>query len=279
MIDLHLSLALVGLAAAGALAYTARVRRAGAARNARVDKAGSSVLLGKGAMEAAYYFLEPVGRVAVSLGLTANMITLGSFAIGLAGAGALALGHFGVGGALTVVAALGDALDGVVARQTRTSSDAGEVFDAAVDRYQEFFFLAGLAWYFRAEPLPLVLALLSILGSFMVSYGTAKAEALQVEPPRGAMRRAERAVYLTLGVVLAPIAAAGAARFQGPTWIGMLPIFAALALVGIVSNVSAARRLAAVARLVAARKSSPAPAPASDAHDHHVPDEAVRSAP
>ena len=263
MIDLELSLGLLAAATAAGVAYTMRVRRLGALRNARVERAGSSVLLGKSAMEGAYYYLEPVGRAAVSLGLTANGVTLISFVIATAGAVALAFGHFGVGGALTVVATLGDALDGIVARQTHTSSDAGEVFDAAVDRYVEFFFLAGLAFYFRAEPGALLLALLAALGSFMVSYGTAKAEALQVEAPRGAMRRAERAVYLTLGVVLAPIAAAVAARLHLPAWVGVSPILLSLALVGVVSNVSAARRLYAIARSVAARR-APAQAPAAE---------------
>lgn len=256
MIDLALSLGLIALAAAAGIAYGAHVRRAGAEHNARVDAAGSSVLLAKSTMEATYWVLEPIGRAAVALGVSANAITLASLVIATFGAAAIALGHFGVGGLLTVVAAIGDALDGVVARQSGTASDAGEVFDAAVDRYEEFFFLAALAYYFRAEPLGLGLALLSLLGSFMVSYGTAKAEALGVAAPRGAMRRAERAVYLGLGVVLAPIAAAVGARLGLPAWTGTSTILLSLGLVGVVGNVSAVRRLAAVARAVAVRSRS-----------------------
>ena len=174
---------------------------------------------------------------------------------------ALAFGHFGVGAALTAVATLCDALDGIVARLTGTASDAGEVFDAAVDRYQEFFFLGGLAIYFRNEAVALVLVLLTALGSFMISYGTAKAEALNVEAPRGAMRRVERAVYLDAGVVFAPIAGAVALRFGLPAWVETVPILLALALVGGVGNVSAVRRLLAVARAVAARQPPSRPQP------------------
>jgi phosphatidylglycerophosphate synthase len=277
VIDLNTSLVLLALTAAAGLAYYLRVRRLGAARNARVEKAGSSVLLGKGAMEGAYYYLDPVARLAISLGLTANAVTLISLLIALGGAVAIGLGHFGIGGALTVAAALGDAVDGIIARRTGTASDAGEVFDAAVDRYEEFFFLGGLAFWFHDEPIALGLALLTALGSFMVSYGTAKAEALQVDAPRGAMRRAERALYLTLGVVLAPVAAAAAARLALPAWVGSVPILLSLALVGVVSNVSAARRLAAVARAVAARR-APAPEPEhARASDPGVADDAVPS--
>jgi CDP-diacylglycerol---glycerol-3-phosphate 3-phosphatidyltransferase len=253
VIDLACSLTILAIFAAAAAAYGVHVTRAGAERYARVDKAGASALLGKGAMEAGYWSLQPVGRALIALGLTANGVTLLSLGFGLTAAVALSLGHFGVGAALTAVATLGDALDGIVARQTGTASNAGEVFDAAVDRYQEFFFLGGLAVYFRAEPVALVLTLLALLGSFMVSYGTAKAEALGVESPRGAMRRVERAVYLDAGVVFAPIAGALAARFGLPAWITHVPILLALALVGGVGNVSAVRRLLAVARAVTLR--------------------------
>ena len=269
MIDLALSLALIVVAAAATIAYGARVRRMGAAHNARVDSAGSSVLLGKGAMEGTYWLLEPIGAALVRLGVSANAITIAALASSIAGALAIALGHFGVAGALALVAALGDALDGVVARRSGTASDAGEVFDAAVDRYEEFFFLGAIAYYFRGAPLAFALSLLALLGSFMVSYGTAKAEALHVVAPRGAMRRAERALYLVLGLVLAPIAALFVSRAGLPAWVGTAPIVIALALVGVVANVSAARRLAAIARAVSSRRrGSPA--------DH---DDAVRSTP
>jgi CDP-diacylglycerol---glycerol-3-phosphate 3-phosphatidyltransferase len=272
--DLNCSLILLALFAAAGAAYAVRLTRAGAARFARVDKAGSSVLLGKTAMEAAYWVLTPVVRGLAQLGFTANAITLISLGFGVGAAVALALGHFGVAAVLTAISSLGDALDGFVARETGTASDAGEVFDAAVDRYEEFLFLGGLAYFFRLDPAALVLALLAGAGSFMVSYGTAKAEALGVESPRGAMRRVERAVYLGVGVLLVPIAGAVAVRFGLPAWVERAPILLALALVGVVGNVSAVRRLMSVARSVAerdARRRPPVPAPAE------VPEDAVVS--
>ncbi len=90
--------------------------------------------------------------------------------------------------------------------------------------------------------------LLSLQGSFMVSYGSAKAEALGVTAPRGAMRRAERAAHLCAGALLSPIAGTLAERASLPSWVADAPMLGALALVGIVSNVSAVRRLVAVGR-------------------------------
>ena len=253
--DLAASTALVVALLALGAAYAVRVALQGAVRFARVDAAGSSVLLGHTAMEMAYWALSPVAKALVRLGVTANSITLLSLVLG-AGAGvALIGGHFGIGAALSTASALGDALDGFVARESNTASDAGETFDAAVDRYNEFFFLGGLAIFYRTNALFLGLVLFTLLGSFMVSYATAKAEALRVDAPRGAMRRQERAVSLTAGVALAPFAAA-APRFVQVSIVADVPVVVALLVVAVVANISAVQRLHRIAQLAALREQS-----------------------
>ncbi|MFO0672918.1 MAG: CDP-alcohol phosphatidyltransferase family protein [Polyangiaceae bacterium] len=259
MVDLVVSTSILVVLALAALVFGVVTALGGRRKFDRVEREGTSVLLGRGPMELAHFSLEPLGRAAVAIGLSANAITLVSLLLGLGAGVAIALGHFGVGCGLSTVSALFDTLDGMVARLTKTSSDSGETFDAAVDRYNEFFFLAGLAYVFRQDARILVLVLAALLGSFMVSYATAKAEALRVKPPRGAMRRAERATYLTLGVGLVPISM----RFAQSGLAGIAPVLVALALVAIVGNVSAARRIFAVARLAAERDHAAPAAPSA----------------
>jgi CDP-diacylglycerol--glycerol-3-phosphate 3-phosphatidyltransferase len=262
-VDLAISITLLVTALAVAAAYAVRLARRGRARSARVDREGSSALLGQAAMEGGTWAMAPIARALAAAGVTPNAITGASLALSLAAGVALGLGRFGVAAAIAAVAAMGDALDGAVARATGTASDAGEVFDAAVDRYAEFAFLAGLAVHYRGEAALLSLALAALLASFMVSYSTAKAEALHVVPPRGAMRRAERAVYLTSGALLTPIAGALVARtgLVAP-WLGEAPMIGALALVAVVGNVSAAQRLFALFSSVRERDRSRAPSAA-----------------
>jgi phosphatidylglycerophosphate synthase len=148
------------------------------------------------------------------------------------------------------VSALCDAVDGFVARESATESEAGEIFDAVVDRYNEFFFLSGLALLFHASPGVLSLILATIHGSFMVSYASAKGEALHLTPPRGWMRRPERATYLTAGAALSPIAGALSERLGVSAAVAAAaPIVGSLLLVGIGANVSAVRRLLGIARM------------------------------
>ena len=70
---------------------------------------------------------------------------------------------------------------------------------------------------FHAHVAVLALVLAALTGAFMVSYGSARAAALRLPAPRGAMRRAERALTLTVGVALARAAdgKSNEARKQG----------------------------------------------------------------
>ncbi|HXN30433.1 MAG TPA: CDP-alcohol phosphatidyltransferase family protein [Polyangiaceae bacterium] len=250
MIDRACSLALVAVMLVVSAAYAGRVSRVGAARQSRIDRAGGSPLLGKGPMQMGYWAMRPAATACIAAGIGANAVSWASLALGAGAGAAFALGHLGVGAAFGFVSSVCDALDGMIARETGTASDAGEVLDAAVDRYTELFFLGGLVFSARQDALAVGLALAATAGSMMVSYATAKAEAFRVDVPRGAMRRQERAVYLVLGAALTPLAAAAAARWALPTWVGQLPLFLALALLATVGNVSAVGRLYAVARAV-----------------------------
>jgi CDP-diacylglycerol--glycerol-3-phosphate 3-phosphatidyltransferase len=264
MIDLASSLALLSLVVLAVGAYGLHALLHGRERYRRVERDGGSALLGEGAMSAGYWALEPVGKALAHLGVTPNAVTLGSLALGFVAAAALATGHFGVAAALVAVATLGDVLDGMVARLTGRTSEAGEVLDSTADRYQEFAFLAALAVYFRGSLPALLLVLAALLGSMMTSYVSARAAAVHAEIPRGAMRRPERALYLTAGAGLVPVVAALTAG--RPPWVAQAPMLAALLAVAVVANASAVLRLVALMRVVDARRPAPAPRPDSLAH-------------
>jgi|HubBroStandDraft_2_1064218.scaffolds.fasta_scaffold253461_1 CDP-diacylglycerol--glycerol-3-phosphate 3-phosphatidyltransferase len=256
MLDLACSVGLVLILGLLAAAYAVRVVASGAASFDRVKRDKGSVLFGARAMQMGYWGLDPIGRGLAALGVSANFISATSLVLGLGAAVGIAFGHFGVAAAFAVVSSLCDALDGMVARHTKTSSESGEVLDATIDRYVEFSFLGGLAIHEHDRPVWLGVALAAILGSFMVSYATAKAEAMGVEAPRGVMRRPERAVYLTLGAASCPFTALWVAR-GGPGWAGEAPMIAATILVAVVGNISAVRRLTSIARSLRGRAAGP----------------------
>jgi CDP-diacylglycerol--glycerol-3-phosphate 3-phosphatidyltransferase len=217
------------------------------ARRAALFAEHRSIAIPRVVSAMAHWALDPLVRFLVAEGVSANTITFGSLVAGAFAGASLAVGHFGVAAALLVVASLGDALDGLVARSGNSESAAGALFDASVDRYEEFFSLGGLAIYVREDGPLLAVVLVALMGSFMVSYGSAKAEALRVPVPPGAMRRAERATCLCLGATLVPFAESISHAAGGPLWVGFTPLGVALLLIGGAANVSAVRRIRAIA--------------------------------
>lgn len=258
MIDLVCSLGLFSVVVLAAVGYGFVVIARGAQRFARVERDGGSALLGKGVMTAGYWAYRPVGEALARVGATPDSITLASLALGFVAAAAIATGHFGVAAVFATAAAVGDGLDGLVARATGRISEGGEVLDAVADRYQEFAFLSGVALAFRTSLTGLSLTLAALCGAMMTSYVSARAASLRVEVSRGAMRRPERAVYLIAGLALTPIFEAVAARYHGSHAWANAPMLLALAVVGGVANVSAVRRLIELRRALAERAPSTA---------------------
>lgn len=252
MPDWGYPLVLMSAVAGVGVAWGGRVVLHGAPGFDRVERGGSSVLLGKHLQAMAYWALQPLGRALVAWGVSADAVTWTSLVLGLAAGAALAVGSLGLGALLGALSFLGDAVDGLVARLSHSGSDAGEVLDAAVDRYVEFAWLGGLALHYRLELVWLAFTIAAFQGGWSVSYATAKAEAMQVEAPRGAMRRVERCVYLCGGAAITSLLQPWQATWQRmhlhPEW----PMLAVLVLIAVVGNASAVQRLRIVARALRA---------------------------
>lgn len=225
--------------------YGIRIVSHGAVHSERVAKIGGTALVGRGIMDATYWAIEPVVRGLAALGITPNGLTYAALVLGVAAGVALGVGWFGLACLLATLSTIGDILDGQVARLTKTGSNRGELLDAAVDRYTEFAFLAGLALWLRGSAWQLALVLGALLASFMVSYASAKAEALQVSPPRGLMRRHERALYLILGAGMVPVLEP---VLVARGWPAATPVLAAVALVAVIGNLAAVQRFVRIAR-------------------------------
>jgi phosphatidylglycerophosphate synthase len=197
--------------------------------------------MSKHVVEYAYWLFDPLARCLHSVRVSANQITLFSLVPGLAAGVASCFGLFGFGVVFATMAAFCDAIDGLVARKQDAASDAGEALDATVDRYMEFFLQAGLCIHYRHDAPLFLTCVAAILGSFAVSFTSALAEARRVAIPRGAMRRAERALYLLLGMGFTPPFSALVGPNK-PLWLREAPMFLALAMVAVIANVSAIRR-------------------------------------
>jgi phosphatidylglycerophosphate synthase len=251
--DVYFTWVMAVLTASAVVAYAVQVVRHGWSKSARIDQlGGGSALLGRQLVELGYHAMTPLARLFLALGFTANGVTWLALALGFGAGVAAGWTWIGLAGLLSLFSVICDVLDGQVARLTNSSSETGEILDAAVDRYTEFALLAGLVVMYRAIWWCQALALAALCACFMVSYATAKAEALGVKPPRGPMRRHERGAYL--------ITAAGLSSFfndsialRWPDLPPCFPVVVALAIIAVAGNYSAVMRLVKTAALVKQR--------------------------
>ena len=149
--------------------------------------------------------------------LTPDMLTLAGVSLCLAGAVLVGFEEpneklfFWLGGALFVVGSVADILDGALARAASKGTVFGAFLDSTFDRLGEAAMVAaiGLAFMRDGNEIALVAAFAAVIGSFLVSYTRAKAEALglreiRLRVPRGTSRphlRGPRACSLGLAAV------------------------------------------------------------------------------
>ena len=203
-------------------------------------------LVGKGPMHAVYTILLTVGRGLARWRVSPNSVTLSSLGFATIAGILFANGLFGAGTALTVVAALADAVDGIVARESGRTSRFGQVLDTTIDRYVEAAIVCGMAICMRGNAWLLALSLGALVGSFMVSYASSVLRELSVDDHGAPMRRAHRMAYVIVGASLVP-----AASYVSPASgsdLRFVPIALAFGAIAIVGNVSAVRRLLRASR-------------------------------
>ena len=183
-------------------------------------------------------FLDPLVRLARSLGLTPDAVSVIGFAVaGLAGLAFAAGGPYYLLGAV-LVAANGflDLLDGELARALDVASPRGDLLDHVLDRYADVVLVAGLAAGIDRYGLGFA----AVTGVLMTSYLGTQAEAVGLDREYGGvMGRGDRLVLMAVAAGLAPF----------------LPPLGPLTVIGWLLVVFAAvGHLTALQRFVAARQ-------------------------
>jgi CDP-diacylglycerol---glycerol-3-phosphate 3-phosphatidyltransferase len=177
---------------------------------------------------------DPIVSPLAALGVTPNMISVAGFA-GNVGAGALAAGGHFLPAGLVMLAASGlDLLDGALARKTGTVTRFGGVFDSVLDRLSEAAVLAGLLFHYTqvgGHNQEILLIYAATVGSILVSYVRARAQAEGIDLREGLFTRAERVLLVGGALIL------GAGVVPWALWV-----------LAIMANVTAAQRVFTVWR-------------------------------
>jgi len=177
-----------------------------------------------------YYFAEPVVRLLARTPITPNALTWSGFLVSVGAAVLIATGHLFAAGFVVLVAGLFDILDGALARRTNRTTRFGAVLDSTLDRAAEAALLIGILVMYAGEQSTsgVLVAGVAWLGSLLVSYIRARAEALGLECQVGIFTRPERVVVLALGLLLSYFDSA---------------LFIALVVIAVLSLVTAGQRV------------------------------------
>ena len=150
-------------------------------------------------------FREQARTALIQSRLTPNAISM----VGLVGnliAAVLVLdGQFFFAGLAFIIGSVMDTLDGRYSRMSGKGTLFGAFLDSTLDRIEEGVVIAAVAWHFaeNGNNVAAAICVLVVLGSLMVSYTRARAEALGVECKVGIATRPVRVVLLSIGLVFA----------------------------------------------------------------------------
>ena len=135
--------------------------------------------------------------------LTPNAISLTGLILHVPAVILIVEGYFVLGGLAFIFGSVMDTLDGRYSRMSGKGTMFGAFLDSTLDRIEEGAVLTAIAFNFadRGEAVPAAACVVAVLGSLMVSYTRARAEALGVECKVGIATRPVRVVILSIGLV------------------------------------------------------------------------------
>ena len=172
--------------------------------------------------------------------LTPNAISMVGLLLNLLAAGLITQRLFFLAGLAFIVGSIMDTLDGRYSRMSGKGTLFGAFLDSTLDRIEEGVVLTAIAAYFasRGDEFAVAMCVIVVLGSLMVSYTRARAEALGVECKVGLATRPVRVVLLSIGLIFAKGASLGDFELLAPA----IYVMAALTTVTVVQRVWHVRR-------------------------------------
>ncbi len=150
--------------------------------------------------------------------LTPNAISMTGLVLNAAAAVLITQRLFFLAGLMFIVGSVMDMLDGRYSRMSGKGTPFGAFLDSTLDRIEEGIVLTAIAAYFaeRGNEFAVAAVVLVVLGSLMVSYTRARAEALGVECKVGLATRPVRVVILSAGILFARGASIGDFELLAP---------------------------------------------------------------
>jgi CDP-diacylglycerol--glycerol-3-phosphate 3-phosphatidyltransferase len=170
-------------------------------------------MLKKYGQDIVYKIINPFVEFLIRSKVTPNAITTIGLIINVAATVVLIIGaefgergdhrYIGIAGGIILFAGLFDMIDGRLARLGNMSSKFGALYDSVLDRYSELIMFLGICYYLISHDyfISSVFGFIAMIGSIMVSYTRARAEALGADCSVGWMQRPERILLISISAI------------------------------------------------------------------------------
>ena len=175
-----------------------------------------------------HWFVGPLERASLALGVSPLFYNILGAAFGVAAGFAFGSGHVVLGGWGVLLGGVADVVDGRIARALNIADKRGAFLDSTLDRFAEIGAFIGLAVLFRSSVFALTLVVTAMGGSLLVSYTRARGESLGTVCKVGILQRAERLLLVGFGGLLDPTIAM--LWGSGQTGTLLVPVFGVMAV-------------------------------------------------
>ncbi len=148
-------------------------------------------------------YIYRVAKHLLGKNVNPNLLTFSGFVLNAGAAFLLAVGYLRWGGFAILGAGLCDLLDGAMARNLGRTTSFGAFFDSVMDRYSDLVVLLGILLFYslRGSIRSVVLTSVVLIGTALVPYARARAEAVIGKCTVGLLERPERIVLLAVGAI------------------------------------------------------------------------------
>jgi phosphatidylglycerophosphate synthase len=131
-----------------------------------------------------------------------NILTVWGAAFAFGASACIAFDRLLIGAVLILISGCFDLMDGAVARNTDNVTRFGGFLDSVLDRYADLFIMFGIFIHFlrHSDPLYSGITFVAAIGSAIIPYARARAEAASLACKTGMLERPERLIIVLVGL-------------------------------------------------------------------------------
>lgn len=136
-----------------------------------------------------------------------NIFTIFGTCFGFAAAACIVFKYFLAAAFALLFSGFFDMLDGALARSTGKVTPFGGFFDSVLDRYTDLVIMGGILLFFmiRNDIVYSSITFVAAIGTAIIPYARARAEAASVQCKAGLLERPERIALLLAGLFFPPL--------------------------------------------------------------------------